>query len=70
MSQFAKLLIESPKFGCGSEVLAIVAMLSGMDPDAECWYADDSGHHSAKRLDATNSQTEGSRSGEVVNEPS
>jgi len=34
--QFAKLLIESPKFGCGSEILAIVAMLSGMRPRHRC----------------------------------
>jgi HrpA-like RNA helicase len=27
--KFAKLLIESPKFGCSTEMLTIVAMLSG-----------------------------------------
>ena len=31
LPQFAKLLIESPKFGCTHEVLTIVAMLSGRD---------------------------------------
>ena len=29
--QFAKLLIESPKFGCSSEILTIVAILSGRE---------------------------------------
>ena len=29
LPQFAKLLIESPRFGCSNEILTIVAMLSG-----------------------------------------
>lgn len=29
--QFAKLLIESSKFGCSSEILTIVAILSGIE---------------------------------------